>query len=87
MVVAVVVVGGVVGGEPGILIVVGSQVRNLPGGCVEAGEALTAGLKTFNRPEEHQKQMGEEKLHREAHTDVSCVGGVLLSASWVTELG
>lgn len=75
----VVVVGGAVGGEPGVLIVVGSQVRNLPGDCVEAGGALRAGLKAFNRPEEHQKQMGEDQLHREVHTDVSCVGGVLLS--------
>lgn len=72
-----VVVGGVVGGEPGVLIVVGSKVRTLPGGRVEAGGALTAGRKTFTRPEEHQKQTGEGQLHREVHTDVSCVGGVL----------
>lgn len=61
-----VVVGGVVGREPGVVIVVGSEVRTLPGGCVEAGGALTAGLKTFTRPEEHQKQTGEDQLHREA---------------------
>lgn len=58
----VVVVGWVVGGEPGVLIVVGSKVRTLPGGCVEASGAPTAGLKTFPRPEEHQKQMGEDQL-------------------------
>lgn len=69
--------GRVVGGESGVLIVVGSKVRTLPGGCVEAGGTLTAGLKT-TKPEEHQKQTGEDQLHREVHTNVSCVGGVLL---------
>lgn len=62
-----VVVGGVVGGEPGVLIVVGSKVRTLP---VEAG----GGLKTFTRPEEHQRQTGEDQLHGEVHTDASCGG-------------
>lgn len=71
-------VGRVVGGELAVLIVVGSEVSILPRGCVKAGGALMAGWKTLTKPEEHRKQLGEVQLHREVHTDVRCVGGVLL---------
>lgn len=55
-------VGEAVGGEPEVLIVVGSKVRTLPGGCVEAGGALTSGLNTSTKPEEHPQQSGEDQL-------------------------